>query len=888
MAGLTLAASASAVDIKKNTAYRIVCSQYPQTSICLGNEHWEAPYIYSNQNYDGTCKDAWWYFEPQPDGSYAILNAETKQYVNYTTERINGVCKGLELADWDQGETSHWYIEDTDAGRCLIYTKAPEAVEKGDNYWNQRVNASDNYLLGTYTYATGPNSLFIITTDEYVGPEPGPGPEPEPEPEPEPTYTVVDGGSSFYAVGQTGNRLTIVPKDYVADYAIKDHTVTLTLAEGCYTPAADDAEAAPQSLVFTQATFFDLDALPADAEFPTFTSYKFNNKFNYQVFTDAEAADATLPAFTIPVGGIGKWLTASFQFSHEGAAAYIGETLQQSKVTRQRFDGPMTYTVGYPTWRRVEVRDYTTDADKAPLDIRTALMPYGSEQTVTIDWLCDRPTTEHGVPRIDILLTDHADAEWGEDNGWGGGWGGGWGWDEPEYFWLGQNGKTHYENAQITIDGGGTFPDMEPTPILIKGRGNSTWSQNSSSKNPYHFKFDKALKPLGMTKGKHWVLLCNKQKGSMTTNAIGHRVADMMGGVAPCHIVPVELYINDSYRGSYNLCEKVGFGNNCIALDDETEAAMVELDTYTDEKIYHDDWYYIATKMKEPDFDDEYDGLLDPDDIMADWGNLLEKAYNGESLAPYVDVERLAAYLAANEAICNCELKHAKSCFAYSENVDDGFSIEAQADVTPWVFGPLWDCDWAFGYEQQLAYFQTSQTEDYFGRLIAGGDSNGRAKDMWNALLADPAVNQAYYYKWYDFTTNRLPELLDFCDEYYDFAAQTLDHNTENETSQRDEKSDYAQLTAYAKQWLQTRAKSVLSKIKSYPLPEDPVEPTPVYDDPTGPIQGKLAGTIVGIDHQLADTDQTNAPADRTYDLHGRRTSAQTTIVVTKGQKQIR
>lgn len=424
---------------------------------------------------------------------------------------------------------------------------------------------------------------------------------------------------------------------------------------------------------------------------------------------------------------------------------------------------------------------------------------------------------------------------------------------------------------------------MEATPILIKGRGNSTWSQSSSSKNPYHFKFEKALKPLGLTKGKHWVLLCNKQAGSMTTNALGHRVADMMGAVAPCHVIPVELYINDSYRGSYNLCEKIGFGNNCIDLDDETYAAMVELDTYTDETIYRDDWYYIATKMKDPDFAYDYTGPLSAKDVMNDWGDLMYKLYNHEDVAPYVDVDYAAAYLAANQMICNCELKHAKSVFAYSENVTDGFDIEASADLTPWVFGPLWDCDWAFGYEQRKSYFQASQTDDYFGSLISGGDSSGRAKNMWNALYSNTAVNQSYYYKVYDFVNNRLPELLDFCDEYYAFARRSLEHNSQNEANERDGQN-YATLTTNAKSWFEKHAADVLKRAKTYPLPVDPVEPDPVYEDPTEPMRGSLVGGVVGIDHLLAGSD-----TEATYDLQGRRVTANSQgVSVTRTRKMVK
>lgn len=865
LAGVACAATVSAINIESGKAYRIVCNYTPNGTLCLGQPHGSLTYLYHNPYYDGKCEDAWWYFKQQADGSYLIYNADTHQIITYTTDRINGVCKGLMLTDDDQGDISHWFVTEVSGDACVIYTENAGAQEKGDAFWNLRTDGTN--LLGTYAYSTTQNALFRITDEKYVTPDPGPDPTPEPEPEPEvEKYEVLDGGSDVFVVGQTGNRLTVIPKGYVKDVALNDNSVRFTLADDCYVPSDEN----DGTIEFSQVTFLDENAFPAGMEMPSFTSYKFNNKFNYQLPDAVEASDPAASKIRMSVGGIGKWLTASFKLSDDEAVAYVGECLQESKVTRQRFDDTVTYTVGYKAWRQLEVRQYEPKSDAAAAtdaDLRVAYVPYGRQQAVRVTWLTERSKNEYDVPRIDITLTDHRDAFWGDPS---------YAWGAEEYFWLGQNGKSTYENAEIMISGGGVFPDMPPTPILIKGRGNSTWRSTPEDKNPYHFKFESAQKPLGLTKGKHWVLLSNKQTGSMTTNAIGHRVADMMGGAAPCHIIPVELYINDSYRGSYNLCEKVGFGNNSVDIEDETYAAMVELDTYTDETIYRDDWYYVATKMKHPDFDDDYQGRLTPEMVMGDWNNMLEQAFLEEDVSAYIDTERAAAYLAANEMIANCELKHAKSVYAYSENVGDGFSIEANGDATPWVLGPLWDCDWAFGYEQTVSnwnvsayerYFTRSQNGDFFSKLIDGGESSGRAQQMWKAILGNRKVNRAYYYKWYDFYHNRLPELLDFCDEYYAFAAKSLAHNEENETKHRDG-TDYAKSTGQAKQWLRERAEYVFSHLKSYPLPEEPVEPAPVYDDPTSPVEGELAAMLLGIESVVQDG---TAAAGGRYDLLGRR-----------------
>ena len=97
---------------------------------------------------------------------------------------------------------------------------------------------------------------------------------------------------------------------------------------------------------------------------------------------------------------------------------------------------------------------------------------------------------------------------------------------------------------------------------LPGGRGNTTWSSNPDTKNPYRLKFADKVRPLGLPKGRSWVLLANKRAGSMLTNAYGMKAASLLGTVAYNHIIPVDLYVNGTFKGSYNLTEKVGFSSN--------------------------------------------------------------------------------------------------------------------------------------------------------------------------------------------------------------------------------------------------------------------------------------------------------------------------------------
>ena len=177
-------------------------------------------------------------------------------------------------------------------------------------------------------------------------------------------------------------------------------------------------------------------------------------------------------------------------------------------------------------------------------------MPSGRKVAVDVEWLTDKATQ---VPRIDINI------EGGK---------------------MPADRET-YLRAHITIDGAGVFPSMQDS-VNIRGRGNSSWA-GETGKSPYRLKFDSSVKPFGLTKGKSWVLLANRQTGSMLSNAMAMKVAAMIETAGANRIIPVELYMNGNYRGSYNFTQQCGFSNNSIDLEDETNAARLELETYYDE-----------------------------------------------------------------------------------------------------------------------------------------------------------------------------------------------------------------------------------------------------------------------------------------------------------------
>lgn len=733
-------------------------------------------------NFTQPSADCYWIIEGSQESGYTIRNAKTLQYLIWQNEYTNTRYMGLSDAASD--EMARWNFED------LSNAVAISNVGNPTHFFNLRSSQVSNgvYRVGTYSNSSshGPNERYHIYDSEGNEIKWTNGTDPTPDPTPDPTEeSWLEHSNLYYYVWQQSGNLLAIPQDFVSGYQMNGQQLTI------------DIKNADRTLSFPDVLSFG-EQLPV--ELPTFTSYKFNNKFNYQVFTDVEALTPSDKEIHLSVAGIGKRLTASFTLPDEQTLVWVDDQLQESKRSRLRFDTPITYTIGRRNWRRLELRKHTDSS------VHIVYKPFGQQTTVIVDWLTDHSLNAYDVPEIYINT------------------------ENSQYI----TSKTTFVNATIEIKGGGVFPDMEQTNMLIKGRGNSSWG-GGRTKDPYRLKFESGVKPLGMKKGKSWVLLSNKKGGSMTTNAIGHKIASLMGCDGQLHIVPVELYLNGRYQGSYNFCEKLGFSGNSIDLDDETYAGMVELDTYTDERIDRTNDYSIATKVHDPDVTEAtYAGPLTFQGIIEDFNRMAHHVKLHDcSHANYINIHSAASYLATCDLAAHSELMHPKSVFMYSENVTDDFDPTGK-DPTPWHCGPYWDCDWAFGFQQGSNYYQVCDTGDFFSNMIG----SGAPKLFWNDLryaVQDSDPDKAYYQCWHKFIEEGgLDELLEYCDDYYAFAATSLAHNPQGEFAS--DRSNYAQVTANSKKWLNTRAHHIYSTINAYEL-----ESKYIYGDINGDGQITLS-----------------------------------------------
>ena len=432
------------------------------------------------------------------------------------------------------------------------------------------------------------------------------------------------------------------------------------------------------------------------------------------------------------------------------------------------------YSKNHLALAELRVYNVIPASTEEPVKIQDAVyenrrVPFGNIYNVTIDWLTDRIAT---VPRIDIDI----------DGG---------------YY---VTSKDYYLNAKFRISGNGVYENFEDS-VQIKGRGNSSWSQ---SKKPYRLKFAEKVKPFGLTKGKSWVLLANAQKGSLMANAIAMKIGQMAGAKYPNHIIPVELYMNGSYMGSYMFTEKVGLANNSVDIDEE-EGYLVELDTYgsTDEPIYRTGNYNLPVKVAEPDLDEYINEEYAKDRraaILEDSREMQAAVYAGEGLEDVMDVDATARFFLTNDLVLNQEINHPKSTYYHKNEVDPNGKI---------AFGPLWDFDWGFNYENGSQYCYSGQTSSVIKTSM-------EAYRFWLDMTSIEIFKKHYYHVWKEFMENSsIAELHDYIDSYYNFAKTSFQNNAyEWGSSYGFSESDRDR----AKQWVQERANYIYNNLEEYDI----------------------------------------------------------------------
>ncbi len=370
--------------------------------------------------------------------------------------------------------------------------------------------------------------------------------------------------------------------------------------------------------------------------------------------------------------------------------------------------------------------------------------------------------------------------------------------------------KEDYINATYYLDNMGLSDyqsigtKTEPLAMEIKGRGNYSWT--GFDKKPYRIKFDQKQSLFGLHEAKSWVLLANAQSGSLMANAIAMKIGQMAGAEYTNHIVPVELYMNGQYMGSYMFTEKVGLANNSVDVDEDT-GYLLELDSNSDDEYkFNSKNYNLPVFVKEPDLNDSSTPNVTARKrtIPDQFNELCNALYQGKEIDDMADMGTLANFILANDLALNQELGHPKSIFMFKE-VENSSSSK-------YKFGPIWDFDWGFGYENGHSYCYYGTTSSLLNSSMYSESGYKFFSDLMNL----ESFKKHYYKAWVEFMNdNSIDELFDYIDHYYSFAESSFENNL------------YAPNNAYGftetdknrhKEWIEERANFIYENLEKYDI----------------------------------------------------------------------
>ena len=459
----------------------------------------------------------------------------------------------------------------------------------------------------------------------------------------------------------------------------------------------------------------------------------------------------------------------------------------------------------------------TRNDEEAEKEYVAEFVPFGRPCKVSVKYLTDHARGTYKIPTIYVTI--------GEDTTR---------WDYSNWIGMtlpdGTNTKEEWiDDCTFQLDGAGVWPDIDKVEgCEVRGRGNSSWTWSPNSKNPFRIKFPKKKKqsPFNLTEDRQWVFIANKQSGSMTSNSIAQKIAAMVDAEALCHMIPVDVYINGHYRGSYCFTEKIGVADNSVAIDEAT-GCLLELDDYYDEAFkFKDPTFNLPVNVKDPDFsEDDDERTVTFEAIQNSFNSFTATLQAGGDIVSKIDMESWAKFWLVNDLVRNVETHHPKSCYIFNEDPAGG---------EKWKFGPAWDFDWAFGYEETYDYFIYGADDDLYSKFAYSTPKAGHL--FYNALRNSAAGKRAYYKEWVNFMAEgRLQELLEYVDDYTEFAMPSILHNNDADINEKN-KHDYNTIAKLSKKWLETRANYIFNNLEKYDIspdiitPEDYGQPTDIED----------------------------------------------------------
>lgn len=291
--------------------------------------------------------------------------------------------------------------------------------------------------------------------------------------------------------------------------------------------------------------------------------------------------------------------------------------------------------------------------------------------------------------------------------------------------------KGNEERGNITCVTADGEIDCRSVINKIKGRGNTSWGFDGE-RNQYNIRLREAVGVLGMESARNWVLQSNKFDASMMRNKLSYDLAAEIGVPYAVDSEFADLYCNGEYMGTYLICEKVEIADNRI---DPGNKYLVERDDreLLPEESVETVYGWFAVHSPENMTEGEYEYIAD---YMRRTAESIAYMMDSDDYVHYIDPESFAKLYVMNE-ISNDPDANRLSAFYYKEDEKD----------SKLMAGPVWDFDWAYGYDKRGSGIRLSGYEEgWFRNLYKSPGFRDALRDAFGEVAeAYPHFGEEYF-----------------------------------------------------------------------------------------------------------------------------------------------
>ncbi len=224
----------------------------------------------------------------------------------------------------------------------------------------------------------------------------------------------------------------------------------------------------------------------------------------------------------------------------------------------------------------------------------------------------------------------------------------------------------------------------QPCSMDMRGRGNATWNY---SKKAYQINLENTVGLLGMDRATKYVLLANFNDASFLRNQLAETLSREMGIQYVMESRQVDLFLNGTYLGIYQVAEKVEVGQGRVDID-RNDDILFEVDNYY--QACGDAGFYSNTSKKgyrihSPEDPDTYDRSKE---LLLAAEQVLYSGKQSEAMKLF-DFESWARMYLIQEFTMNGDA-FSGSLYFYYNHEDGKFYACAPWDFD-WTLGLMWE-----------------------------------------------------------------------------------------------------------------------------------------------------------------------------------------------------